>query len=142
MYHPHRMAVVLITQTHDLINKSRMLNSSYYPLLWTDFRTHKKVPFIWKHEVLSWVVGYITLTVTRSSSLCTFSWQLIICIHQNQWTQNLNLGVIRARKPPQPQHVLRQGGSPWGGPTVIMAIKSRNVRWVGYVAYKNEMIFL
>jgi hypothetical protein len=30
---------------------------------------------------------------------------------------SIALGVIRARKPPHPQHVLRQGGNPWGGPT-------------------------
>jgi hypothetical protein len=28
-------------------------------------------------------------------------------------------GVIRARKPPHPQHVLRQGGSPWGGLVIL-----------------------
>jgi len=39
-------------------------------------------------------------------------------------------GVVRACKAPHPQHVLRQGGSPWGGHLIIRVIKSE--AWDGW----------
>jgi len=34
---------------------------------------------------------------------------------------SIALGVIRAHKPPHPQHVFQQGGSPWGGLANVMS---------------------
>jgi len=55
---------------------------------------------------------------------------------------SIALGVIRARKPPHPQHVLlREGGSPWGGLCYPSEPTLDKGRWITRPTLANDKKF-